>query len=394
MLERLPESKPDAILALIEAFRDDPREVKVDLGVGVYRDASGNTPVMRAVKEAERRLVATQSTKVYTGLGGDPGFAEALSALILGGAVPEGRLASVATPGGTGAVRQGLELVRMAQPDARVWLSAPTWPNHPAILGHVGLGRRDYRYFDEHSRGVDFAGMMEDLRGVAAGDAVLLHGCCHNPTGADLTVPQWREVADLIAEAGAVAFVDIAYQGFGAGLAEDAAGLRLLLGVVPEAIVAASCSKNFGIYRERTGLLMAMAPSAAALGVTRGAMMALNRLNYSFPPDHGARVVQTILGDDALRADWQAELEAVRTHMRSLRRQLADALRARTGSDRFGFLAGHNGMFSRLGATPEQVEAMRRDHGVYMVGDSRMNVAGLNAATVPVLADAIVAAGV
>ena len=394
MLETLTPAKPDAILALMEAFKADPRDAKIDLGVGVYKDASGRTPVMRAVKAAEARLVERQDSKAYVGLAGDPAFAGALSSLILGHARPAGRMAMVATPGGTGAVRQGLDLVAMAAPGATLWLSDPTWPNHPAIADHIGMPVRRYRYFDGETRSVAFDAMMEDLGAVPAGDVVLLHGCCHNPTGADLTLDQWRAVTDLLVERGALPFVDIAYQGFGDGLEADAAGLRHLIGAVPEAIVAASCSKNFGIYRERTGLLMALAPSADRLKVTQGALAALNRLNYSFPPDHGARVVTEILLDAALRADWEAELSSIRNGMLDLRRQLAEALRERTGSDRFGFLAAHRGMFSRLGATPEQVELMRRDHGVYMVGDSRLNVAGLNAETVPVLADAIVAAGV
>ena len=394
MLNALTPQAPDKILALMAAYREDPREGKIDLGVGVYKDASGNTPVMRAVKAAERRLVEEQATKVYTGLAGDPAFAEALSALVLGHARPADRLACAATPGGTGAVRQGLELVRMAAPGAALWLPDPTWPNHPAIAGYLGMRVRTYRYFDAGTGGVDFEAMRADLAQAPAGDVVLLHGCCHNPTGADLASPQWEAVADLVVRRGLVPFVDLAYQGFGDGLEADAAGVRAMAARVPEMLVAVSCSKNFGIYRERTGLLMALAPSADRLKVTQGALAALNRLNFSFPPDHGARVVTMILGDEALREDWMAELEEVRNGMLGLRRALADALRERTGSDRFGFLAAHRGMFSLLGATPEQVEAMRRDRGVYMVGDGRMNVAGLNMATVPALADAIVAAGV
>ncbi|MGB3555267.1 MAG: amino acid aminotransferase [Jannaschia sp.] len=394
MLNALTAQAPDKILALMAAFREDDRDGKIDLGVGVYKDATGLTPVMRAVKTAERRIVEEQDTKVYTGLAGDPAFADALSDLVLGPARPKDRLAAVATPGGTGAIRQGLELIRMAAPDAKVLLSDPTWPNHPAIAKYLGMEIGTYRYFDAETGGVDFDGMMADLATVAAGDAVILHGCCHNPTGANLTPDQWKSVAEVLAKRGGVPFIDIAYQGFGDGLEADAAGTRSMIEAMPEALVAASCSKNFGIYRERTGLLMAMAPSADRLALTQGAMATLNRLNFSFPPDHGARVVSTILTDTAMRADWEEELEQVRLGMLSLREQLATALRDRVGSDRFGFLASHRGMFSLLGATPEQVEAMRRDHGVYMVGDSRMNIAGLNAETVPKLADAIVAAGV
>ena len=393
MFETLTPQAPDKILALMAAFRADPRATKIDLGVGVYKDAEGRTPVMRAVKAAERQLWETETTKTYTGLAGEPAFADAMRALVLGDSAPATRVAAAATPGGTGAIRQGFELVRMAAPGATVWLSAPTWPNHITILKYLGIPMAEYRYFDEATRGVDFDGMMADLGRVGRGDAVLLHGCCHNPTGANLTPAQWEQVADLLNARGAVPFVDIAYQGFGDGLDADATGTRTIVARCPEVIIAASCSKNFGIYRERTGLIMAVGDEAR-LGVTQGTLAFLNRQNFSFPPDHGARLVTMILTDPALRADWEAELEEVRTGMLGLREQLAAELRQRTNSDRFDFIAHHRGMFSRLGATPEQVERMRADAGIYMVGDSRLNIAGLNAATVPVLAEAIVAAGV
>lgn len=394
MFELLKEQPADKILALMSAFRADPRAEKIDLGVGVYRDAEGRTPVMRAVKEAERRLVAEQDTKAYTGLAGDPAFADAMIGLVLGDAVPRERIAAVATPGGTGAIRQALELIRLAAPGARVWLSNPTWPNHPSIIAYLGMPTASYRYFDEATRDVDFAGMMADLDGVAAGDAVLLHGCCHNPTGANLTAEQWDEAIALLKAKGAVPLVDIAYQGFGDGLDEDAQATRAIASAFDECLIAASCSKNFGIYRERTGILMAIARNAGKQPVTQSTLAYLNRQNYSFPPDHGARVVTTILNDPKLRADWEAELEETRNGMLALRQQLADELKRLTNSDRFAFLARHRGMFSRIGATPDQVAAMRDADGVYMVGDSRMNIAGLNADTVPKLAAAIVKAGV
>jgi aromatic-amino-acid transaminase len=251
----------------------------------------------------------------------------------------------------------------------------------------------EYRYFDAESRGVDADGMLEDLARVARGDVVLLHGCCHNPTGANLTLAQWQAVIDLMLEKGAIPLIDIAYQGFGDGLEADAAATRLVVDKMPEVLVAASCSKNFGIYRERTGLLMAFGtPEGRA--VAQGNLAFLNRQNYSFPPDHGARLVTMILTDPALRADWEAELEEVRNTMLGLRSQLAAELQRLSGSDRFAFIGAHRGMFSRIGASPEQVERLRTEHGIYMVGDSRMNIAGLNAETVPKLAEAIVAVGV
>jgi aromatic-amino-acid transaminase len=394
MLTDLTPQPADKILALIQAYRDDPRAEKIDLGVGVYRNAAGETPVMRAVKQAERRIWEEQTTKAYTGLAGDPAYAEALSGMILGDGADRARLSAVATPGGTGAIRQALELVKMAAPQATVWMSNPTWPNHPSIVRYLGLPMAEYRYFDDSTRGVDFDAMMADLEKVRRGDVVLLHGCCHNPTGANLTQDQWRAVGDLLERTGAIPLIDIAYQGFGDGLEADAAGTRHLAGRMEQMLVAASCSKNFGIYRERAGLLMALAPASADGKTVQGTLNYLNRQNFSFPPDHGARIVSTVLQDAALTADWKAELEEVRTGMLALRQQLADELRQRTNSDRFDFIAHHRGMFSRLGATPDQVEALRRDHGIYMVGDSRLNIAGLNGQTVPVLAQAIAEVGI
>ncbi|MFM2357192.1 MAG: aromatic-amino-acid aminotransferase [Pseudomonadota bacterium] len=393
MFENLKAQPADKILALMGQYRADPRAEKIDLGVGVYKDPTGLTPVMRAVKAAEKRLWETETTKTYTGLAGEPSFHEAMTGLIFGGTVPSDRISAVATPGGTGAVRQAFELVKLASPGATVWVSDPTWPNHLSILGYLGIPTRNYRYFDAASRGVDFEGMMTDLAAVKAGDVVLLHGCCHNPTGANLTTGQWSAVADLLARTGALPMIDLAYQGFGDGLDEDAAGTRLIAQRLPEVLIAASCSKNFGIYRERTGLLIALSDPARR-DVTAGNLASLNRYNFSFPPDHGARLVTMILGDAALRTDWQAELEEVRQTMLGLRIRLADELRRLTNSDRFDFIRNHRGMFSRLGATPAQVEAMRETHAIYMVGDSRLNIAGLNDRTVPVLARAILDVGV
>ena len=394
MLTNLKEQPADKILMLAQMFREDPRDDKIDLGVGVYKNAEGVTPVMRAVKAAEKQLWEQETTKSYVALAGDPAFNSAMRKLVLGDAVADDRVASVATPGGTGACRQAFELFRMASPEGTVWVSDPTWPNHMSILKYLGLPTKTYRYFDDETRHVDFAGMMHDLRHVQKGDLVLLHGCCHNPTGANLSLDEWGAVADLMTATGAVPMIDIAYQGFGDGLEEDAGGTRLLASRLPEMLIAASCSKNFGIYRERTGALMALSGDAGTAKLAQGNLAFLNRQNFSFPPDHGARLVTMILGDAALAADWKAELEEVRTGMLRLRRQLADELRQRTNSDRFDFLAQHRGMFSRLGATPEQVERLREDHAIYMIGDSRINIAGLNADTVPILARAMIDVGV
>ena len=394
MFENLKEQPADKILALMQAYREDDREQKIDLGVGVYKNADGITPVMRAIKTAEHQLWEEQQSKSYVGLLGDPAFSDAMATLVLGDAVPRSSVAAAATPGGTGAVRQAFEMVRYANPDVRVFVSDPTWPNHLSILNYLGIETVPYRYFDSESGGIDFDGMIEDLKGLRAGDVVLLHGCCHNPTGANLNPVEWQRVITLMQEKGALPMIDIAYQGFGDGVEQDAAATRAVAEAMPECLIAASCSKNFGIYRERTGILMAVSQDTSQTGLARDTLAYLNRQNYSFPPDHGARLVTMILNDDALRADWMAELEDMRLGMLNLRQQLADDLQRLTGSDRFGFLAQHRGMFSRLGISPEKVEELRRDHGVYMVGDSRMNIAGLNAKTVPALAQAIAEADV
>lgn len=386
MFETVTPPEPDKIIRLMGMFAADPRAGKVDLGVGVYRSPAGKTPVMAAVKEAERRIWAAQESKSYVGLRGDPGFLDAMRRLILGENVAPERVAAAGTPGGTGAVRQVLETVHRLNPQAKVWISDPTWPNHPAIIDHLGQKRRSYRYYDEGTGGIDRDGMMADLAGAGRGDLILLHGCCHNPTGADLLPDDWQEIAAICARTGAIPFVDMAYQGFGLGLEEDAAGLRLLAESLPEVLIAASCSKTFGLYRERVGVvLIVTAGKAAAEGVLAG----MNRQNFAFPPDHGARVVQDILSDEGLTALWREELEGMRRMMEANRRALADALRAETGSDRFGFLAAHRGMFSLIGATPEQVDRLREDHGIYLVGDGRMNVAGLTQDTIPQVAKAI-----
>ena len=394
MFSNLKNQPVDKIMQVMAKFRADPRPNKIDLGVGVYKNALGVTPVMRAIKQAEHKLWEEQETKAYVGLVGDPAYADAMIKLVLGDAVARENIGAAATPGGTGAVRQAFEMIKMATPEARVFVSNPTWPNHISILDYVGLECVQYRYFDAETRSVDFDGMMADLDGLRAGDIVLLHGCCHNPTGANLTLEQFGAVIEVMNAKGAIPMVDIAYQGFGDGLEEDAAATRLVASSVPECLIAASCSKNFGIYRERTGLLMAVARDAAQAKSAQGTLAFLNRQNYSFPPDHGARVVTTILSDPALRADWEAELEETRNGMLALRAQLANELKRLTNSDRFDFIANHRGMFSRLGTSAEMVEKLRADHGIYMVSDSRMNIAGLNAETVPILAKAIVATGI
>jgi len=394
MFETLTAQPADKILALVQLYRQDPRPEKIDLGVGVYKNADGVTPVMRAIKTAEHQLWQQETTKSYVGLVGDPAFSDVMVDLVLGDAVPRAAVAAAAMPGGTGAVRQAFEMAQMANPDVRVFVSDPTWPNHLSILRHLSIETVAYRYFDSATRGVDFDAMCADLAKAKAGDIVLLHGCCHNPTGANLNAVQWQQVVELLQKTGATPMIDIAYQGFGDGLEQDASATRLLASALPECLIAASCSKNFGIYRERTGILMAVSQDQSAQALNQGTLAYLNRQNFSFPPDHGARLVTMVLSDAELRADWQAELEEVRVSMLGLRQQLADELRQLSGSDRFGFLAEHRGMFSRLGTTSDKVDALREKHAVYMVGDSRLNIAGLNSATITVLAKAIIDCGI
>ncbi len=377
MLENLKEQAPDKIIELIGLYAADERADKLDLGVGVYKDAAGNTPVMRAVKAAEARLLAEQDSKKYVGLLGDLSYVDAIRDLVLGDAVPAERVCGAQEPGGTGAIRQLFELIRVANAGATVWISDPSWPNHEAILKALGMKIGKYRYFDAATCGVDFVGMKADLEAAQAGDVLLLHGCCHNPTGANITAAEWAEVTELALARGLMPMIDIAYQGFGDGLEADAAGVRLMAAKVPEMLIAASCSKNFGLYRDRVGAALIISKDAAGTALSKANIATLNRLNFSFPPDHGAKVVSIIMNDATLRADWAAELEEMRLNMLDLRQGLAEALRRETNSDRFDFIAEHRGMFSRLGLSPEQVMKLRADHAVYMVGDSRINVAGL-----------------
>ena len=394
IFKNLQQQPPDKILGLMTAFKEDPRDQKLDLGVGVYKNSTGITPIMRSIKLAERKWWEIESSKSYVGLAGDPAFSDAIISLVLGNKIPRNLIASAATPGGTGAIRQGFELLKIANPGVRVFVSDPTWPNHISILQYLNIPCETYRYFDNETRGVDFDSMVSDLSRAKVGDVILLHGCCHNPTGANLDKQQWKIIIDLLNRNGATPMIDLAYQGFGDGLEEDAYATRLIAETVPETVIASSCSKNFGIYRERAGLLMLVSRDSSRRSVNQSTLAYLNRQNYSFPPDHGSRLVSIVLNDDDLRSDWMSELEDIRSSLLNLRVQLSNELQKISGSDRFSFIASHRGMFSRLGATPSQVEKMRTEFGVYMVSDSRFNIAGLNNETVPALAKAIIETGV
>lgn len=391
MLERFQPVPPDPILGLGQLYAADPRDDKIDLGVGVFKDAAGNTPIMTAVRKAEVVLHDQQTTKAYKGLAGDEAFRDEMRQLVIGDAVPTDRVATIQTPGGTGAIRQLYETLKMINIDATLWVSDPTWPSHVGMAKHMGLKLAKYRYFDAATSNVDTAAMMEDIQAMQPGDVLLLHGCCHNPTGANLGSDDWQALTDFVLEKNVTPFVDIAYQGFGDGLAEDAANLRIMAARVPEMLIAASCSKNFGLYRDRVGCAMAVCSSAEQHAVVSRNLAVLNRLNYSFAPDHGAACVAIILGDTALRAEWESELNDMRATMMTIRQDLADALRRQCNSDRFDFIAEHRGMFSRLGLATPEVEALRTDHGMYVVGDSRINIAGLSGGRHEPFANAVAA---
>lgn len=373
----------DALLGLIALYSADARPDKIDLGVGVYRDENGKTPVMRAVKAAEALLFETQTTKSYLGSEGDAVYTILLGQIVFGEIAQKKRITGVQTPGGTGALRLGAELLARGHPDGQVWLGTPTWPNHASIFATVGLKIRNHRFYDHASAGIDFAAMLDDLRGACAGDVLLLHGCCHNPTGASFCPEQWASIADLCEARGLIPFIDLAYQGLGDGLDEDAAATRMIFARLPTVMLAYSCDKNFGLYRERVGALWVQSPSAAITDVVRANMLSLARVLWSMPPDHGAAVVRIILQNDGLYAAWQSELTAMRERINLLRRALAAT------HPRFCAIANQRGMFAMLPLSQEVVTRLREVDGVYMASNGRINIAGLREETVPALAAAL-----
>lgn len=393
MFEHLQPLPADPLLGIMAAYAADPNPQKVDLGVGVYKDDSGNTPIFASVKAAEAQLIANQNSKVYLPPAGPEGFLRLLPRLVFGEAsavLAEQRAAVIQTPGGCGALRVAAEFIRRVRPSARVWLSDPTWANHEPLLGDAGLALGRYPYYDQQRSEVRFDEMMSVLAKVPAGDVVLLHGCCHNPSGADLTRDQWREVSKLAQKNGFLPFVDLAYQGFAEGVDEDAFGIRLLAEELPELIVATSCSKNFGLYRERTGSLCVITENSTQAAAVVTHLNKIVRGIYSMPPAHGASIVETLLGNEALKAQWLQEVGEVRERMKALRKALADALQQRLGNDHFRFIERQRGMFSFLGISAEQIKLMREQFSVYAADSSRISVAGLSNGNVDYVADAIV----
>jgi aromatic-amino-acid transaminase len=385
LFDRLESEPTDALLQLIALAKADPRPDKIDVGVGVYRDAAGGTPILRAVKAAERILVETQETKAYLGSAGDTRFVDLIRPIVFGekGARDE-RIVGVQTPGGCGALRLGADLIDKANSDARIFVGQPTWPNHGPLIECAGVEMVKVPYYDTRSRRILFDEMMEALKEARPGDLVLLHGCCHNPTGADLSLDQWREVADFIARRGLVPYVDLAYQGLGNGLEADAQGTRLVVEAAEQALVAQSCDKNFGVYRERTGSLFVKASSKAGAETVFGNLLQLARTMWSMPPDHGAAIVHTILDDPELRADWNAELKEMCARIRSLRARLS------AYDERLAFIDRQNGMFSMLPLSRDAVLELRESHGIYMADSGRFNVVGLSDENVDRFAAAVV----
>lgn len=393
MLEPLELLAPDPILGLSALYRDDTRADKVDLGVGVFKDEHGRTPVLASVKTAEQLLVDEETSKAYIDPAGVADFNLGLQTMMFGAghpAVADGRVSMVQAPGGCGALRLAAELAKRARPDARVWVSDPTWANHVPLLGNAGLALESYPYYSASAKAVDFDAMLAALARVSRDDLILLHGCCHNPCGADLSPAQWQAVGELCERTGAVPFIDLAYQGFGEGLEPDAFGLRLMSQMLPEVLITSSCSKNFGLYRDRVGALAMVSADTAQAQAVKSHALNLARGLYSMPPAHGAFVVGRILADPDLHQQWEQELMAMCGRINEMRALLGERLSTATGQD-FSFITRERGMFSFLGLTAAQVMALRERSGVYMVSSSRINVAGITPANVEHVADGVAA---
>jgi aspartate aminotransferase/aromatic-amino-acid transaminase len=392
MFETLEKATLDKIFVLMAEYAADPRTDKIDLGVGVYKDDKNNTPIMSAVSKAEQRLHDTARTKTYKGVVGNKEFSTAIVKLVFDGGIEPGRIRCVNGPGGTGALSILMNVLARARPGGRIWISDPSWPNHWPLAELAGLKPQFYPYFDATTRRVDFTAMLRTLDGLGPDDIVLLHGCCHNPTGANLTAAQWDEVAASLKRSGAFPLIDLAYLGFGDGLEADAYGVRRVVASLPEAMVAFSASKNFGLYRERAGVAIAIARDSASADVVSSQMQNVIRATISQPPDHGAELVRLVLEDSELTAEWKAELEQMRGRMIRLRQKLAAAIRERSNSTDYDFIAEHRGMFSLLGLPEDVVTKLKLGDGIYMINDSRINIAGIPEDRVGELADALLAA--
>ncbi len=389
MFSNLPEPTLDPILSLSVAYREDPRPEKVDLGIGVYKNSAGETPIMQAVALAQNKVVETQKTKSYVGLAGCEEFNQAMKTLVLGESNVLDRVSAIQTPGASGGLRMLGDLIKVAQPNSTVWISNPSYVNHKPVMEAAGLKVKYYRYFCSATKQVDAGAMLEDIAHAGKDDIVLLHGCCHNPTGADIDFEIWQQVTQLALKNGFTPFVDFAYQGFGDGLEQDAAGLRYMADHVEEMLITASCSKNFGLYRERTGVAMVLGQSQQDAMNAKGKLLTLARATYTMPPDHGAALVKTILQDSELTQIWRDELDSMQSRLVSLRAALCEEFRNQHGTNDFDFIQTHKGMFTVLGYTPQQMARLREEFAIYAVGDGRINIAGLTERDIPYVANAI-----
>ena len=383
MFENLKLQSEDKIMALMSLYKADERKEKIDLGVGVYKNNKGQTPIMDAVQKASRILNNTQKTKSYVGLSGNLGFIDNISHLVLADVVPKNQIIGAQAPGGTGAFHQLLLLIRSMEKDKRVWISSPSWPNHAAILNHLGIQFNNYNYFDYDTCEVNFSRMMSDLQKISPGDVLLLHGCCHNPTGANLSLENWTELTQFCEKKNILPLIDLAYQGFGDGINDDVKGVQYMASNLPEVCIGISCSKNFGLYRERVGAALMVVSDKKIHKLVEENLKSFNRVTFSFPPDYGASLVEIILGGNNSQNKelihlWEKELNSMRNGMLELRKLLSDSLRRSTNSTRFDFIERHRGMFSLMGLSVDQVARLRTEFGIYMVGDSRINIAGLN----------------
>lgn len=392
MFETLKPMPPDAILGIMTLFRADPNPGKIDLSVGVYQDEQGRTPVLASVKRAEQAVLAAQDSKTYVSIAGNAAFNKGIEEVLYGKdhpALKAGRVATVQTPGGSGGLSVAGHLIARAKPNARVYVSDPSWPNHQPLLKVSGLTLDTYPYYDYAKHRVDFDAMMGKLEKASAGELVLIHGCCHNPCGADLSHEQWEALTQLCERRGLTPFIDLAYQGLSEGLDEDAFGVRLMASRLPEVVVVSSCSKNLGLYRERVGAASVVSANAEGAKLALANASNVARGIYSMPPDHGAAIVGYILNNPELRAQWIKELAEMRARINGLRTLLVDKLSARKTPMDFSFIARERGMFSFLGITKEQVIKLREQFHIYMVESSRVNVAGINHKNVDTIADAI-----
>ncbi len=392
MFAKLNPVKTDPILGLMAAYRQDNNSQKVDLGIGVYKDEAGHTPILKCVKAAERYRLENEDSKSYIGMAGDIAYNQRISGILFGEheVIAQDRVSVVQTPGGTGALRVAAEFIYNTNPDAKVWVSKPTWANHFDLFTAAGLSVREYTYYDNDSHLLLFEDMLRSLEQVSKGDIVVLHACCHNPSGMDFNTEQWQTLCELAKEKGFLPLLDFAYQGFGQGLDEDAEGVRMMATALPELIVCSSCSKNFGLYRERIGACCVISESKGIAVNVFGALQNVARGIYSMPPAHGAVIVNTILASSELRSQWEQELAEMRNRINGLRQLVAVTLKEKEANRDFNFIQNQNGMFSFLGIDPEQVLQLRNEFSIYIVDSGRMNVAGINQANIDYFADSVV----